>query len=171
MTKLKEIDIVYNLTRPSSAFARQLSVRELVEYLRSRNNYLDETLADLISVDGVSDMHFALKKRDARRILSEPEVDRNVKAFEFVRELTGKQAKSSLIHEIQKQIADSDRTIKLEGNAFVVRKNGLREFSIPADKPVSERCAANIASLLPGASPYETIRTMVATTRKALSSE
>jgi hypothetical protein len=51
MTKLREIDIVYNLTRPSSEFARQLAVRELVEYLRTRGNYLDDAIADLMSVE------------------------------------------------------------------------------------------------------------------------
>jgi hypothetical protein len=166
MTKVKEIDIVYNLTRPSSEFARQLAVREVVEYLRSRGNYLDDELADLISVEGNSRLHFALQKRDGRRELSEAQVDRDVKAFHFIKELSGEQATRSLIDRIRGQISDSGRTIRLERNAFVVRKNGLKEFSIPANRPVSERCAASIASLLPGGSSAETIRTMVAKTKK-----
>jgi hypothetical protein len=171
MTKVREIDIVYNLTRPSSEFARQLAVRELVEYLRTRGNYLDDAIADLMSVDGNSPLHFAFQKRDARRGLSEAELDRDVRTFEFIRELTGETASESLIDSIQKQIAGSQRTIKFERNAFVVRKKGYVEFRIPADKPISERCAAKIAELLPGASPYETIRTMVAKTKKAVCSE
>jgi hypothetical protein len=171
MVKVKEIDIVHNLTRPSSEFAQQLAVRELVEYLRSRGNYLDDAVANLISVDGNSPLHFAFQKRDARRVLSEAEVDRDVKTFEFIREHTGEAATRSLIESIQEQIAGSQRTIKLERNSFVVRKKEYVEFRIPANKPISERCAARLAELLPGASPYETIRTMVAKTKKDLCAE
>src|SRR5690242_8649831 len=120
MTKLKEIDIVYNLTRPSSDFARQLAVRELVEYLRSRKNYLDDLLADLISVDGNSALHFELKKRDARRELSEREVDRDVETFDFVKELTGQPVTVALIEDIWQRLGDNDYTIKTERGSFVV---------------------------------------------------
>jgi hypothetical protein len=167
----RENDIIYNLTRPSSDFAKQLAVRELVEYLRSRKNYLDDALADLISTDGNSELHFDLKKRDARRVLSEFEVDRDVKTFEFVRELTGRVATRTLVHNIRDQIADSGRTIRLEGHAYVVRKNGFKEFSIQANKPISETCAERVASLLPNASPFQTIKTMIAKTKKAINSQ
>jgi hypothetical protein len=166
MVKLKEIDIVHNLTRPSSEFAQQLAVRQLVEYLRTRSNYLDDAIADLISIDGSSPLYFAFQKRDARRVLSEAEVNRDVRTFEFIRELTGEIATKSLIDSIREQIVGSQRTIKLERNGFVVRKKEYVVFRIPANKPISERCAAKIAELLPGASPYETIRTMVAKTKK-----
>ncbi|MGX4804360.1 hypothetical protein [Bradyrhizobium guangdongense] len=168
MTKVKEIDLVYELTRASSPFAKQLAIRELVKYLRFRGNYLDDALADLISIDGNSALQFKLGNRDGRRTLAENEVDRDTRAFEFVTELAGRAATKTVVHDIQKQIADTTCTIKLEGNAFVVRKNGVNRYRIPANKPISERCAAFIASLLPGATSHENIRTMVKNTRKAI---
>jgi hypothetical protein len=146
MTSLKEIDIVYALTEPGA----QRNLSALVAYLRSRHNYLDDELANLLDETCNSVWQLRLVRRDTRHVEDAVTVERKAAAYQRTQELTGLIADRALIDGIVKGLQAkwrrSNWKVEPRKTRWLLQEEGVTIANIASDKQMTEAAAKKIAA-------------------------